>query len=123
VFNRFPPLRTPRRCAAAVFVVGVRFPLYSCEVSGEESQLRKALISRSDESRVPDATVREPSDINSHSNGQRPEIVCTAQRAGKPPTSVPPTGGIALLIDILAREALKELMIKKSKGCKPRNLV
>jgi hypothetical protein len=29
---------------------------------------------------------------------------------------VPPTGGIALLIDILAREALKDLMAEISKG-------
>ncbi len=87
----------------------------------------KSLTSRSDGCRVPDATaaatMQKPSNTNSHSNSQRPEIVCAAQRAGQPPASLPPTGGIALLIDILAREALKELMTKRSKGCKPRNLL
>jgi hypothetical protein len=68
--------------------------------------LRKPLTSRSDECRAPD-------------NTQRPEA---AQRAARPPTSLPPTGGIALLIDILAREALKDLMTNKSNSCKPRNL-
>jgi len=88
--------------------------------------LPKSVTSRSDGYPVPGATgaatTQEPSNINSHSDSQRPEIVCEAQRAGKPPVSLPPTGGIALLIDILAREALKELMTKRSKGCKPRNL-
>jgi hypothetical protein len=85
-------------------------------------QLRKPLTPRSYEWRAPDTTVPEPSKIKSNGNCQRPELVCAAQRAGKPATSLPPTGGIALLIDILAREALKELMTNKSNGCKPRNL-
>jgi hypothetical protein len=104
--------------AATVFAVGVPYPLCSCKGSVEEFQLPKSVTSRSDGCPVPDATgaaiTQEPS--------QRPEIVCEAQRAGKPPVSLPPTGGIALLIDILAREALKDLMTKRSKGCKPRNL-
>jgi hypothetical protein len=84
--------------------------------------LRKPLISRSDDHSDPNTAVREPSNINSHSDNQRPAIVRAAQRARKPPAALTPTGGIALLIDILAREALKELMIKRSKDCKPRNL-
>jgi hypothetical protein len=112
--------------AARVLTARARYPPCSCEISAEEFQLRKPLISCSDECCVPDATavaaVPNPSNINSRSNSQRPEIVCAAQWTGKLPASLPPTGGIALLIDILAREALKELMTKRSMGCKPGNL-
>ena len=104
-----------------MITVGAPHPLCSYEDSVEELQLRKPLTSRSDEWRAPDTTVPELSKINSNGNSQRPELVCAA-RAGKPAASLPPTGGIALLIDILAREALKELMTNKSNSCKPRNL-
>jgi len=119
-FKRPSPLRASAN-ATRVFTVGAPYPLCS-EASVEGFQLRKPLTSRSDGCRVPDATVPELPQINSHSNSQRPELVCAAQRAGEPPTSLPPTGGIALLIDILAREALKELMFNRSNSCKPRNL-
>ena len=120
-FKRPSPLRASAT-ATRVFTVGAPYPHCPFEVSVEELQLRKPLTSRSDECRASDTTVPELSKVNSHGNSQRPELVCAAQRAGKPPTSLPPTGGIALLIDILAREALKELMIKRSNSCKPRNL-
>ena len=83
------------------------------------------MTSRAYKGLVPDSSVitasPDASTVDSHSNIQRPDIDCKAQKNRNPVSSSPPTGGIALLIDILAREALKDLMAKRSIGCKPRN--
>jgi len=73
----------------------------------------------------PGATPVENAEILSDSLKTVGNILCSnitrpAQRMST--TSAPPTGGIALLIEILAREALKDVMAKRSKGCRPRNL-
>jgi hypothetical protein len=124
-FKRASSLRAGAT-AARMFTVGLPYSLCSCEVSVKEFQLPKSLTSRSDGCRVPDATaaatMQKPPNINSHCNSQRPEIARAAKRAGNAAAPLPPTGGIAILIDILAREALKDLMTNSSKGCKPRSL-
>ena len=123
-FKRSPPLRAPGAAAGAPTIGVLDLPC-SRGVSAEEFEWSTPLTSPAHKGLVPDSSVitasPEASTVASQSNIQRPDIDCKAQKNRNPATSSPPTGGIALLIEILAREALKDLMAKRSIGCKLRN--
>lgn len=55
-------------------------------------------------------------DLKIENNTQRSNMATGVPNRARLWNSLPPTGGIALLIEILAREALKKGMAKKSKG-------
>jgi hypothetical protein len=90
---------------------------------------RKRLIQRNcssgssaDISEVPssDGPDRRPRNLEIENNTQGDDMAIDARKRARLWSSLPPTGGIALLIEILAREALKDVMAERSKGPNPR---
>ena|SRR5258708_2291633 len=93
----------------------------------EEHRSRKQLTSRNCTGRNPDAIPELPSpdDVDRRASNhkadhsvQSDDMPCEVSKQMGDRRSMRPTGGIALLIDILAREALNDVMA--SKGYKPR---